>query len=111
MKLSSCPDQIMNITVGTDKKQISLSLGTNATVGDLKREYAGQTKKSIHRLSFKTQDGKTRLDDDKKALSTYGVNSGDRLVFKVCVEYLRVVQHTLWLIITASMFIGPWTAN
>ncbi len=74
----------MNIIVGGSKKQITLSLSKSATVGELKKDYAAQTKKSIHRLSFKTGDGKTRLDDDKKSLSEYGVNSGDNVIFKVC---------------------------
>lgn len=72
----------MNIIVGGSKKQITLSLSKSATVGELKKDYAAQTKKSIHRLSFKTGDGKTRLDDDKKSLSEYGVNSGDNVIFK-----------------------------
>ena len=73
----------MNVIVGTGKKQITLSLSRGATVGELKKDYSAQTSKSIHRLSFKTGDGKTRLDDDKKSLSEYGIKSGDNLVFKV----------------------------
>jgi very-long-chain enoyl-CoA reductase len=72
----------MNVTIGAGAKQLTLSLSKSATVAELKKDYAAQTKKDIHRLSFKSGDGATRLDDDKKALSEYGIKSGDNLIFK-----------------------------
>lgn len=72
----------MELTVGNDKKSFQISLGKGATVLDLKKEYASQSKKDIHRLSFKCADGKTRLDGDSKTLADFGVKNGDSLVFK-----------------------------
>ena len=74
----------MNVIIGSGAKQLTLSLSKSATVADLKKDYAAQTKKDFYRLSFKSGDGTTRLDDDKKALSEYGIKSGDNLIFKVC---------------------------
>ena len=69
----------MNITVvsgkGEKTRQNTLKLATSATVLDLKKEYAKESKKSIHRLSFKHEAGAdkvTRLDDDNKTIESYG---------------------------------------
>lgn len=58
---------------GDAKKSTSVTLpkGAQSTVGDLKKCYADESKKSIHRISLKYNNDTVRLDDDKKALSTY----------------------------------------
>lgn len=56
---------------GDKKKSTPVTLPTGATVGDLKKAYADKSKKSIHRISLKCNNDTVRLDDDKKALSTY----------------------------------------
>jgi len=56
-----------------------------ATVRDLKKDYAKQSKKDINRLSFKFKlgDKEIRLDDDSKTIVSYGVPaSGAEIQFK-----------------------------
>lgn len=78
----------MNITVVSGKegkvKTTPVQLDPGATVKDLKKSYSKITKKDIHRLSFKKEEGEkaTRLDDDSRTLASYGVCDGAKLSFK-----------------------------
>ena len=57
--------------------KVSLTLPVDATVASLKKEYSLKSGKSIHRLSFKTSEGKDgkKLDDDKALLSSFGISN------------------------------------
>eukprot|EP01038_Epipyxis_sp_PR26KG_P006533 gene6533-8975_t len=76
----------LKITVQSGKgdkvknNEISLVRGKEATVHDLKREFAKNSKRSIYRLSFKKNE--IKLDNDSQTLVSYGVIDGDILVFK-----------------------------
>lgn len=78
----------MAITVTSGKgdkaRSTELKLAPSATIKDLKIAYSKIYKKSIHRLSFKSGDGKdaVRLDSDDKSLESYGLKDGASLVFK-----------------------------
>ena len=67
-------------TVNAGKKSHDISLAENATVSDLKKAYSSQSKKTIHRLSFK--NGDKRLEDDSKLLKDYGLENGSTITFK-----------------------------
>lgn len=67
------------IISGKTPKEVSVP--DSATVADLKKEFAKVAGKSIHRISFKVDD-KTRLDDDSKSISSYGLASGATVLFK-----------------------------
>jgi len=78
------PIKVKVVSGSGDKQRTSeLTLDDNATVKDLKKEYAKVSKKDIHRQSFKTgPDGKIRLENDTKTLKDYEVKDGATLAFK-----------------------------
>jgi len=67
----------MKVTVvsgkSSSKRETEIDLPDNATVKDLKRKYAAVSKKSIHQISFKKENGDKviRLDNDSKEISSY----------------------------------------
>lgn len=67
-------------------KRTELKVAADATVKDLKKAYAKETKKDINRVSFKMagsdKEKVVRLDDDKKPLSEYGVADNTTIEFK-----------------------------
>ena len=102
----------MDITVGKFKFQLSAT----ATVRDLKAAYAKDSKKSIHRLSFKSGD--VRLEDDSKTLAAYGVSSPAILNFKdlgpqigyrtvFLLEYLGPMIFVAFWAIRPAVVFGP----
>jgi very-long-chain enoyl-CoA reductase len=77
----------MKVTIvsgsGDKQRKTELTLDNNATVKDLKKEYAKASKKDIHRQSFKAgADGKIRLDNDSKALKDLNLGENPTLTFK-----------------------------
>ncbi len=66
--------------VDTGKKRVEINLPFTSTVKDLKVSFAKQTKKSIHRLSFKLKD--LRIDEDSKTLAEFGIKDETVIVFK-----------------------------
>ena len=113
---------------GGKVKVDSVSLSKDATIKQLKNEYSRICKKSVHRLSFKKEsnsDKIVRLDDDNKTLHSYGVESGETIVFKdlgpqigyrtvFVVEYLGPLLIVLFysmrpaFIFGANAAISPW---
>ena len=65
---SSNHDFNMDLIIVNKKREDPVKLSSNATVLDLKKEFARNSKKDINRISFKQEkDGETiRLDDDRK---------------------------------------------
>ena len=75
----------MKIVISLSKsKEIILEIKNDATVNELKIEFAKKCKKNIHRQSFKKVFGDkiTRLEDSSKSLQSYGITDGDKLIFK-----------------------------
>lgn len=78
----------MKVTVNAGKgdkaRTHEIQLSDGATVMDLKKEYSKLSRKSVHRLSFKHQDGDKviRLDDSSKAVSSYNLGSEPVLTMK-----------------------------
>jgi very-long-chain enoyl-CoA reductase len=78
----------MEVTVVSGKgdkvRQSTIKLSENATVKDLKKEYSKIAKKSIHRLSFKREEGEktVRFDSDSKTLESYGLGKSFTVNFK-----------------------------
>jgi len=68
-------------SIKTSKKSYDISLPASASVKDLKLAFAKETKKDIHRISFKA--GLTRLDDDSKSLAKdYNLTAASEITFK-----------------------------
>lgn len=77
----------MTVTILSGKgggKSTELPVSVAVTVKDLKKEYGKFSKKSIHRISFKSGEGKEalRLDSDEKTLESYGLKDGAKIHFK-----------------------------
>jgi hypothetical protein len=75
----------ITVVAGKDgKRTMKVELPPSATVKDLKAKYAAATKKSIHRISFRKDEGDkvVRLDDDSKLLSDYKVGADGKVTFK-----------------------------
>lgn len=84
-------DLIRNMTIkltvvagsGEKQRKNEFTFEDNATVKDLKKEYAKVSKKDIHRLSFKAgAEGKIRLDDDRKTLKSFDLGENPTINFK-----------------------------
>lgn len=68
---------------GEKQRKTEFALDDNATVKDLKKEFAKSSKKDIYRISFKAgPEGKTRLDDDRKTIKSYDLGENPTITFK-----------------------------
>src|SRR5690349_19727099 len=70
---------------GAKAKSTPITLADNATLMDLKKEYAKICKRSVDRLSFKKDvegEKPVRLENDTKTLKAYGIINGDEIAFK-----------------------------
>ena len=78
----------MEVTVvsggGDSKREKVIKLDADATVKDLKKSYAKETKKDINRLSFKYENGEkvVRFDSDSKKLKDYELGNSMVVKFK-----------------------------
>ncbi len=100
----------MKLRVTTKKGEESFELADTATVNDLKKAYAKQTKKDIHRLSFKVEhEGNTiRLDNDTKTIASYNLPKDVPLVFKDLGP--QIGYRTVFLLeyFGPMLFVGLW---
>eukprot|EP00601_Ochromonadales_sp_CCMP2298_P004241 CAMPEP_0173178524 /NCGR_PEP_ID=MMETSP1141-20130122/5588_1 /TAXON_ID=483371 /ORGANISM="non described non described, Strain CCMP2298" /LENGTH=303 /DNA_ID=CAMNT_0014101033 /DNA_START=67 /DNA_END=978 /DNA_ORIENTATION=+ len=66
-------EQMITVMYGKPGKMKSsaITIDKAAKVKDLKKAFAKMSKKDVNRVSFKTSDGKVRLDDDSKLITSY----------------------------------------
>jgi len=104
---------IVTVTYGkADKpKSSQITIDDKATVKDLKRSFAKLSKKNIHRISFKQDQGGgkvVRLDNDSKLISSYNLGENPTVAFKDLGAQIGYRTVFLWEYFGPMVFVGMW---